>query len=134
MERAVPDGWYVDSQEPVTLPTSEPEPDVVVVRGDPAQYPDAPPGPSDVALIVEVADTTLHRDQTTKKRLYAQAGMTIYWIVNLVEQRIEVYREPSGPELQPDYRQRQCYGLGDEVPLVIDDREVARLAAADLLP
>ena len=118
----------------MTLTASEPEPDVVVVRGDPQQYPDVPPGPQAVALIVEVADSTLHRDQTTKKRLYAQAGIPIYWIVNLVDDRIEVYREPSGPADHPDYRQRQHYSRGDVVPLVIDGDEVAQVAAANLLP
>jgi len=116
LERVIPAGWYVDSQEPVTLPTSEPEPDVVAVRGEPQQYPDAPPGPQDVALLVEVADSTLHRDQTTKKRLYAQAGIPIYWIVNLVDQRIEVHREPSGPAEHPDYRQRQCFAVATTCP------------------
>ena len=92
------------------------------------------PGAEDVALIVEVADSTLHRDRTTKKRLYAQAGIPVYWIVNLVDRRIEVYREPSGPGEQPDYRQRQDCRSGDNVPLVIEAGEVAQVAAADLLP
>jgi len=129
-----PRGLVCELARTVTLPTSEPEPDVVAVRGEPQQYPDAPPGPQDVALLVEVADSTLHRDQTTKKRLYAQAGIPIYWIVNLVDQRIEVHREPSGPAEYPDYRQRQYFRSGDAVPLVIEAREVARVAAAELLP
>ena len=59
LEACLPSGWYVDSQEPVTLPTSEPEPDVAVVRGSDAQYSDRHPGPADLGLLVEVADTTL---------------------------------------------------------------------------
>jgi Uma2 family endonuclease len=129
-----PVGWYVDAREPITLSRSEPEPDVLVVRGDRAQYPDAPPGPEDVALIVEVADSTLRRDRTTKKRLYAEAGIPIYWIVNLIDRQIEVYRNPSGPAEDPDYDSPRYCRLGEHVPLVIEGREVASIAVADMLP
>jgi Uma2 family endonuclease len=69
LEGLVPESWYVDSQEPVTTPDSEPEPDVMVVRGDTRQYFDHHPGAADLALVVEVADATLERDRTLKKRL-----------------------------------------------------------------
>ncbi len=94
LERLVPAAWYVDTQEPLTTADSEPEPDVVVVRGETRQYLDRHPGPEDVGLVVEVADTTLQRDRTSKKRLYARAGIPVYWIVNLPESRCEVYSEP----------------------------------------
>lgn len=62
----MPDGWYVDAQEPITLDDSEPEPDVVVVRGNTRDYLDRHPDPQDLALVVEVADSTLERDRTAK--------------------------------------------------------------------
>jgi Uma2 family endonuclease len=134
LERLVPAGWYVGSQDPVTFLDSEPEPDLVVVRGDRRQYADHHPSPQDLALIGEVADTTLQRDRTSKKRLYAEAGIPIYWIVNLSEKQFEICSEPSGPADQPDYRRRQDYGAADTVPVVVDGREIGRVAVADLLP
>lgn len=134
LARILPSGWYVDAQEPITTADSEPEPDVVVVRGDRRQYLDRHPGPQDVALVVEVADSTLQRDRSLKKRLYAAAGIPVYWIINLLNGQIEVYTDPSGPGEQPDYRQQQNYGPADTVPVVIEDREVGLLAVRDLLP
>ena len=130
----VPDGWYVSQEGPVTTQDSEPEPDLSVVRGTRRDYPDRHPGPQDVALVVEVADSSLPRDRTLKKGLYARARFPVYWLVNLPETRIEVYTDPTGLAPQADYRQRQDYGPSDAVPLVIDGREVGHLAVRDLLP
>src|SRR5438270_12445595 len=69
LERIVPPGWYVDAQAPVTLAGSEPEPDVAVIRGNSRDYRDRHPGPSDVGLLVEVADTTIARDRVLKRRI-----------------------------------------------------------------
>jgi Uma2 family endonuclease len=134
LERLVPAEWYVDSQEPITTDDSEPEPDVVVVRGETRHYLDRHPGPHDVGLVIEVADTTLQRDRGFKKRLYARAGIPVYWIVNLSDNQCEVYTEPSGPEPQPDYRQRQDYGASDVIPVVLAGVEVGRIAVRELLP
>jgi Uma2 family endonuclease len=134
LERIVPAGWYVDQQEPITTRTSEPEPDVVVVRGDTRDYLDRHPGPRDLAMVVEVADTTLERDRTLKKRLYAAAEIPLYWIVNLIEQQVEVYTQPTGEAEPADYRDRQDYRLPDSVSLVIEGEEIARVAVSDLLP
>jgi len=79
----LPPGWYVNAQEPVTTKDSEPEPDVAVVRGNRRQYIDHHPGPQDIALVVEVADSSLQRDRSLKKRLYAAAGIPVYWIVKV---------------------------------------------------
>jgi Uma2 family endonuclease len=134
LESILPPGWYVDTQEPLTTIDSEPEPDVMVVRGEPRHYLDRHPGPQDVALVVEVADSTLQRDRSLKKRLYAAAEIPVYWIVNLLESQIEVYTNPSGPGEQPDYHQQQNYGPADVVPMVIEGRELGCLAVQDLLP
>ena len=134
LEKIVSSGWYVDSQEPLTTVDSEPEPDGMVVRGETREYPDRHPGPQDVALVVEVADSSLQRDRSLKKRLYAAAGIPVYWIVNLLTNQIEVYTEPSGPAEKPDYQQQQNYGLEDAIPIVIDDREAGRLSVREVLP
>ncbi len=134
LEKVVPAGWYVDSQEPVTLEDSEPEPDVQVIRGEPQDYHDRHPGGQDLGLAGEVAETTLQRDRGSKKRAYARAKIPVYWIINLPENQVEVYTEPTGPGAEPDYRQRQDYTPAEEIPLILEGREVARFRVADLLP
>jgi Uma2 family endonuclease len=130
LERVVPPGFYVDSQEPVTTGDSEPEPDVSVVRGSDGDYADRHPGPADVALVVEVADESLSRDRGIKLRAYAAAGIAHYWILDLRGRRIEVYDTPSGGA----YANQEIHAEEAEVALVIDDREVARLRVSEMLP
>jgi Uma2 family endonuclease len=128
-----PPGWFVTTEDPVTTIDSEPEPDISVVRGTIRDYRDRAPGPADVALIVEVADASLARDRSIKKRLYARAGFPIYWLINLVHNRIEVYTEPTGPIAKPDYLVRRDFGPDEMIPLVIEGREIGLLAVRNLL-
>jgi hypothetical protein len=92
------------------------------------------PQSHDVLLIIEVADTTLHQDQTWKKRIYAQASIAIYWIVNLPDRQIEVYSQPSGPSDNPTYHQLHTYQETDEIPLILNRQEITHLKVRDLLP
>ena len=131
---ALPAGWYVDAQEPITTLDSEPEPDVVIVRGASDDFSDRHPNPDEVPLVVEVADASLWRDRTIKKRAYARAGIAVYWIVNLIDRRVEMYSDPTGPSDQPDYRRRSEHADGDTVVLMVEDRPVHQIAVADLLP
>jgi Uma2 family endonuclease len=133
LESVVGKGFFVDQEDPVTIKDSEPEPDVTVFRGDPRTYRDRHAGPGDTVLVAEVADTSLRRDRGRKKRIYAKASVPVYWIVNLVDQQIEVYTEPTGPTKTPDYRLRHEYHAKDAVPVVIDGKEVGRLNVSDLL-
>jgi hypothetical protein len=80
-----------------------------------------------------VADSTLHRDQTTKLELYAGAKVAVYWIVNLVDRRVEVYTQPRGGK-SPTYKTRTDYGPDDAVPVVIAGKRVGTIAVKDLLP
>jgi Uma2 family endonuclease len=68
------------------------------------------------------------------RRIYARAGIAVYWIVNLADRRIEVYTTPSGPGAAPDYAERRDYGAEEAVPVVVDGREVGRIAVGDVLP
>lgn len=133
LARILPGGWYVDAQEPITTADSEPEPDVVIVRGERRQYLDRHPGPRDVALVVEVADSTLLRDRSFKKRLYAAAGIPVYWIMNLVDNRLEVYTEPTGEGEQADYRESHHHAPAEVLDVVIDDHKIGRIEIRDLL-
>jgi Uma2 family endonuclease len=134
LESLLPPGWYVDSQEPITLAASEPEPDVVVIRGDNADYIDRQPSAGDVPLVIEVAERSLQTDRSAKKRTYAAAGIPVYWIVNLKARQIEVYTEPAGAAKRPDYRQHRDYKAEDAIPVVLDGVEIGSLAVRDLLP
>jgi Uma2 family endonuclease len=73
-----------------------PEPDVMILKYDPDRYRDRQPNPEEIYLIVEVADTTLAKDKGLKLRNYAREGIREYWVVNLPDEVIEVYREPRG--------------------------------------
>jgi Uma2 family endonuclease len=134
IERLAPASWFVNTHDPITTVDSEPEPDVSVARGYPRQYLARHPLPQDLALVVEVSDSSLQRDRTMKQRIYARAGISVYWIINLIDGRIEVYTDPTGPEEKPSYRQRSDYGPADEVPFIIEGREIGRIAVRDVLP
>jgi Uma2 family endonuclease len=130
----MPIGWYVDSQEPVTTDDSEPEPDVSVIRGDTRQYRDRHPGADDVATAIEVSDCSLDDDRIHKKRIYAAARIPVYWVVNLVDRQVEVFSEPGIVAGKPDYEHCVIYSVGDSVPVVIDGREIGRIAVQDIMP
>jgi Uma2 family endonuclease len=125
LEAIVPAGWFVDEQEPITLEDSEPEPDVMVARGDSSDYPDRHPGAADVALVVEIADATILRDRGVKMRMYARAGIANYWIVDLNTSRVEVRTSPEGD----GYRVETIYSRHDAIPT-----QWGMIAVADLLP
>ena len=130
----VPAGYHVAMENPFTTTASEPEPDVAVVRGSPRDYSDRHPTPVEMALIVEVADSSVGRDRGIKRRLYARAGVPVYWIVVLPERVIEVYADPSGPTDEPTYASPRRFAVGEMISVVIDGREVGAVPVADLLP
>lgn len=115
----LPAGWCVRGQSAVTTSDSEPEPDIAIARGGSADYVDRHPGPADLAVVVEVSDSTLARDRDLKGRVYARAGVSVYWVVNLVDQVVEVYTDPTGPTAAPAYRTRRDHIAGDPIPLLL---------------
>lgn len=87
--------WLVWPQNAVRLDEhSEPQPDLALLKPSPDDYTNRHPGPEDVFLLVEVADTTLELDREKKIPAYGRAGIAEVWIVNLPDQTVEVYREP----------------------------------------
>lgn len=85
--------WHVRIEAPLRLGDSEPVPDISIVEGDLENYAHA--HPTGAFLVIEIADASVEYDQTVKARLYAQAGIPEYWIVNLKTRRLEVYRDPT---------------------------------------
>ena len=121
-------------QQTVALHDSQPEPDLAIVRGTPRTYLSRHPYATDVGFLIEVADTSLLRDQRDKTRIYARAGIVCYWIVNLVDRQVEVYSQPTGPIASPSFQSTQVHLPGDDVPLVLDGQTVGKVAVTDLLP
>jgi len=134
LEKLIPAGWHIATQDPITLSDSEPEPDVMVIRGSPRDYLKSKPTPSEVGLVVEVADSSTDRDRGWKKSLYARAGVDVYWVVNLVDEIIEVFTSPSGVSKRPDYRQHQIFTAKQRVPVVLKGKKVGTLLVSDVLP
>ena len=90
--KILPDGWDLQIQQPITIGASEPEPDLAVVRM--REYLDRHPGPTDIGLLIEIADSSIETDRITKGGIYAAAGIREYWIVNLVDRCVEIHRDP----------------------------------------
>jgi Uma2 family endonuclease len=129
----LPGGWRLRIQSVIALSTSEPEPDVAVVRGDTRSYLLQHPGPADCAIVVEVSNSTLDSDRVDKGAIYARARLPVYWIINLVDRQVEVYEQPTGPASAPGYASRRIYQNG-VVPFVLDGNAIAAIPVADLLP
>lgn len=119
------DEFLVVSQLPIALSTtSEPEPDVAVIKATLRER----SKPKTAALVVEVSDTTLRLDQTTKAQLYAQAGIIEYWIINLKARQLEVRRDPGAK----GYSETTTLKADGEVsPLSSPE---SKIKIADLLP
>jgi len=131
--RLLPVEWHLRGQSAITLARSEPEPDFAIVRGPAKQYLKRHPRPSDVGLLIEVADSSRLSDRRYKGILYAQAKIPEFWLINLVEGIIEVYTQPRGGKA-PTYRQRQDYRPGEQIPLILNNKEIVKLAVSDLCP
>jgi Uma2 family endonuclease len=122
---------HVRSQAPTILSLrSEPEPDILIVKGGVLDFASRHPGPADISLLVEVSDSTLAIDRNKKARIYAEAGIADYWIVNLRERCLEVRREPSPGNAS--YKHLITLTAGDVIaPLFAPETEIS---VASLLP
>jgi Uma2 family endonuclease len=91
---------FVNPEAPIDVspednPTNEPQPDLIVLNRDTSHFRSAKPLPQDLLLVVEVADTTLRFDLTTKAALYARAGIVEYWVLDVSGRRLFVHRDPQ---------------------------------------
>jgi hypothetical protein len=108
-------GFHLRCQLPIALlPTRAPEPDLAIIRGSPEDYRGRHPGPNDIVAVFEVADSSLDYDRA-KQRLYAAAGIPIYWIANLIGNIIEVYERPD--IVTGKYDSQIDYKIGDVIDL-----------------
>ncbi|BAY10671.1 Uma2 family endonuclease [Calothrix sp. NIES-2098] len=111
---------WVSIQDPVKLnERSEPEPDIAVVKVDPLDYADHHPTPAEVYLIIEVADSSLKLDCETKGKAYSKAGITDYWVLDVIGRQLHIFREPTED------------GYQSEV-ILAEDRTISPLQFPDL--
>ena len=142
LSNMVPAGWRVRPWGTVALDESRPEPDVALARGDSKTFSARHPGPADLGLVVEVSESSLARDELDKTRIYARDSIPVYWVVNLVDRRVEVFTDPTGPDPaaglpggpDPHYRTRQGYPAGTAVPVTLDGVAVGAIPVDELLP
>lgn len=132
LSQVCPVGLHVQNQEPITLQNSEPEPDVAVIRGRLEDYSTRHPLYHEVALVVEVADTTLVTDRY-KAELYALAGIPTFWLINLADRQIEVMSKPQVSEGLGKYADCKIFHPGDSFEWNIDGVRVSTIPVADLL-
>jgi len=124
---------FVRFQLPIQVPgqdnqTSEPEPDAAVLSRPASDFLEATPDASDVLMVVEVADTTLSFDRSTKAALYARAGIPEYWIVDIAGRQVLVHRQPT----MEGYIETVEYGSDEMVVLLARPNDPVRVA--NLLP
>jgi Uma2 family endonuclease len=119
IQRLPDDAWTLNQNAPVELDEGyKPQPDLSVWKGPRDNYETRVAVPSDVALLIEVADTSYPKDGGPFLRKYASASIPVYWIVNILERRIEIYSDPASVAGQtPGYTSRASYGLDEQIPL-----------------
>lgn len=129
LRRALPAGWHVRAQQPMTLLSSEPEPDLAVVRGSVRDFVAHHPMAENIAIVIEVGDTSIDVDRDVKIPLYASAGIPEYWLVDLVANRVAVFRDPHSGR----YADEESFGLTQQMNLSLDGVPVAKLSVEDFL-
>lgn len=131
LQATLPEGLDVEREQPMAfrLDDCAPQPDVLVIRGRCIDYQDRLLTTADVLLVVEVAESSLALDRKMASD-YAIEGIPVYWIVNLPARILETFSNP----VDGLYRTVESHGLDDEVPVILDGREVGRVGVSDLLP
>ena len=113
-QRLIDSSFIVSIQNPIEIGTqNEPEPDISILQPSLNFYEDRHPGPKDVLLIIEVADSSVFIDKNVKLPLYADAGIIEYWIVDLNESQIEVHQNPA----KKAYKSRELFYSGEVIQI-----------------
>ncbi len=126
--------WVICEEKPILLGAfSRPEPDAALARGPRDRYRSATPRPADLGMLIEVSDSSYAKDRGKKWRQYASARIPVYWIVHLSQAQIEVYTEPSGTGRSASYLNVAIYGRDDQVPVILEGKELGRFVVRDVL-
>ena len=126
-------GFHCRTQMAIALaPTQEPEPDLAVVRGSRKLFFQRHPSPEEIVAVIEVADSSLNYDRTTKQSLYAAAEIPLYWIVNLVGDILEIYSRPIAEERR--YAERCELRSGEMASLEVAPGKAISVAVGEMFP
>ena len=135
LRRLIPDGYFVSEEKPVLLGEHwYPEPDLAVIPGPLDRYDFVDPGVEEIALLVEVAESSYATDRGAKWQGYAAHGIRSYWIVNLSTRCVEVYTDPAGQGDEANFRSSRFFGIDEEIPVTIDGRDAGRITTRNILP
>jgi Uma2 family endonuclease len=137
LSSVLPPGWSLCGENPILVDDfTAPLPDLTIVRGAARDYfgRRSVPKLSEIGLVLEMSDATLRIDQTQSLAKYAAAGLPVYWVINLVVLRVEVYSVLVVENGVASYSSKEIYEPGGEVPLILDGIKVTRVAVNDLLP
>jgi Uma2 family endonuclease len=134
LPRWIPAGYCFQIQAAIELSDSQPEPDGAILRGADSDHDGTIPKPDVICLLFEVSDSSLHTDRSDKGRIYARAGIVVYWIINVADKQIEVYTDPDTTAEPPAYRTRTDYRPGDAVPITLDGAAIGTIPVSELLP
>lgn len=125
-------GCYIRVQSPVAMgEEQEPEPDASLIRGAPQDFRSKKFTWIAALLVIEVADSSLEFDRTTKQRIYAAAGIPAYWIVNLRHNKVEVYEQPDAQS--GEYRIRRDLVAGESANIPLPSGQTISVPVSDLV-
>ncbi len=132
----LPQGWSLWPESTVEFDRANaPLPDFTIVRGgNPLDFgsPDRYPGPADVAVVIEVAVSSLQEDLTTALELYARFGISVNWVLDVTGGRVLVHSEPRVTGGRGEYARLETFRAGQSIPLVLDGQEAARVPFEEL--
>jgi Uma2 family endonuclease len=126
----LPADWILRVQSPITILSSEPEPDIVIARGSIRDFSLRHPTSVEIGIIIEAADASLHFDRQQKRKQYALANIAEYWIVNLVNRQLEVHRRPQNG----DYTDVVALRSGEIANCVVPALAKVSVPVAEILP
>jgi Uma2 family endonuclease len=130
-----PAAWSLREEKAVQLGRRwRPDPDIAILKADDAAFAHRSPRPRDVALLIEVSDTSYAKDSGIKLRGYAQFRIPLYWIVHVDRRQVEVYRDPYGRGGKAGYRRVEFHPEDVEVPILIEGQDLGRIPVKEMLP
>jgi hypothetical protein len=129
VSKVLPDDWTICVEGPITLSDSEPEPDITLARGEEDVFDDRHPEPADIGVLIEVGDSSVLDDRRYKGELYAREKIVEFWLINLVDRKIEVYTKPRSGK----YQKKTEYFEKDAAPLILDGVKIADIPVRELL-
>ena len=124
------DDWCVRAQSTLQLDKTEPEPDITILRGVPENYSARHPNEHDVGLLIEISDSSLAKDRDAKGAIYAQYGLSEYWIVNLIEEHVEIYK--PNPNLKNQYLPPVLVGKDQDLTVELNGKVYGQINTSKL--